>query len=335
MNPLLKTLASILRVAATTLVLYGVIVMAFTLIPFGGAPMIHRLLPLQNPGGPSHSLARFREASSRGPVDFVFLGSSHSYRGFDPRLFSAMGYSSQNLGSSSQTPLNTLCLLRRYLDVLKPKIVIYEIYQTALSIDGMESCYDLLSNTPVDSATFEMTWNIRQPQAWTALLSTMVRNVRTPFSHHVQRGKEGRDDLYVAGGFVQCTATMPADRLARLRAGPAPVHYPMDARQFDFLAACIDIVRASGATFVACSYPIPAETQRALAGYADKQRQISDFLAAKTVPFHDFNLDMGLDTALHYYDEVHLNQQGVELFNAALVEWLRLQNLLPSPSQKL
>ena len=127
--------------------------------------MIHRLLPLQNPGGPSHSLVRFREANAKGPVDIVFIGSSHTYRGFDPRLFSAIGYSSQNLGSSSQTPINSFAVLQKHLDQLHPKLVIYEIYQTALSIDGMESFYDLLSNTPLDTTMLKMTWNVRQPQA--------------------------------------------------------------------------------------------------------------------------------------------------------------------------
>jgi hypothetical protein len=229
-KPLLKTLFAFVRVLFATLVLYAVVVTALTLVPFGGKPMIQRVLPLQNPGGPSHSLVRFREAEASGPVDIVFLGASHTYRGFDPRLFAAMGYTSLNLGSSSQTPLNTLSLLQRHLEQLKPKLVIYEIYQTALGIDGMESYYDLLSNTPLDLTTLEMTWNVRQPQAWTALLSTGIRNLRTPMSGHLQRGKEGRDDLYILGGFVQTQARMPENRLARLQAGLEPVKFPMDPR---------------------------------------------------------------------------------------------------------
>jgi hypothetical protein len=107
----------------------------------------------------------------------------------------------------------------------------------------------------------------------------------------------------------------------------------MDPRQFQFLAQCIEVVQKSGALFVGCSYPIPAETRRALVDYDKNQQTIADFLHDRGAQYRDFNVDMTLDTALHYYDEVHLNQAGVELFHAALVQWLRQENLLPPPAQ--
>ncbi|NHW60088.1 hypothetical protein HA378_33495, partial [Escherichia coli] len=76
--------------------------------------------------------------------------SSHAYRGFDTRVFSKNGISSFNLGSSSQSPINTQVLLKQYLDRIKPKMIVYEVYAGTLSADGVESSLDMLSNNKID-----------------------------------------------------------------------------------------------------------------------------------------------------------------------------------------
>ena len=73
---------------------------------------------------------RAKEARISDGVDVLILGSSHAYRGFDVRIFGEAGYKTFNLGSSSQSPIQTYLLLKRYLDLLKPKLVIYEVYPT-------------------------------------------------------------------------------------------------------------------------------------------------------------------------------------------------------------
>jgi hypothetical protein len=332
MKVLLKVLGKVLFTAVVTVLLYAAIVVLASVIPLGGEPLVHRLLPMQNAGGENYSLTRFREVQTCGQVDIVFAGPSHSYRGADPRLFAAQGYTSQNLGSTSQTPLNSYYVLQRYLDQLRPKMVLYMLYQTALGLDGMESYYDLLSNTSVDESMVGMTGAMRQPQAWTALLATGVRNFRKPMSSYLQHSNPKREELYIQGGFVQTFEQMPAGRLARLRAPQPQWNYTMDSRQLDYMARCIELVRSHNANFVVCSFPIPVESRAHLANYEKTQQKIVSFLAEKGVAYKDFNSDMSLDTARYYYDEVHLNQAGVEIFNAALIEWLRLQNLLPPTS---
>ena len=70
---------------------------------------------------------RFREIRDYKNIDLLFLGSSHSYRSFDTRLFTDAGYTSFNLGSALQTPFNSYYLLREYFDQLKPKVVILSV----------------------------------------------------------------------------------------------------------------------------------------------------------------------------------------------------------------
>jgi hypothetical protein len=104
----------------------------------------------------------------------------------------------------------------------------------------------------------------------------------------------------------------------------------MDPRQFQFLSKCIDLARDRGITFVACSYPITVEARDFLYNYKNNQEEISQFLLKKGVLYRDFNLEMTLDTASDFFDEVHLNQQGVEKFDRALITWLEGQGVLPT-----
>ena len=89
-------------------------------------------------------LTRLNEVKNIKNIDILFLGSSHTYRGFDTRVFKKNGYNSFNLGSSSQSPIQTLTLTKRYLNQLNPKLIVYEVYPTTFTIDGIESSLDII-----------------------------------------------------------------------------------------------------------------------------------------------------------------------------------------------
>jgi hypothetical protein len=56
-------------------------------------------------GDIGHMFTRNKELNSLDSIDILVIGSSHVYRGFDPRFFSKKGIRLFNLGSSAQTPL--------------------------------------------------------------------------------------------------------------------------------------------------------------------------------------------------------------------------------------
>lgn len=314
-----------------TLLLYAVIITGLNFVKFGGEPMIERLVSVKETRGLSFSDIRFKEAFQVSDVDILFLGSSHTLGGFDPRIFARLGYKTMNLGSSSQTPMNTVALLERHLTRLKPKLVVYEVFQVAFGLDGAESFYDIVKNSPTDFPIVKMAWDIRQPQAWTTLLSASLRGPDT-IPDKLIREKDGWKVLYINGGYVQNTATITQDDYSKMQADRKKFNYPVDKRQLSHFQKCIQMSRAIGATFTACSYPIPTEARNSLEGYKTKQKELTRFLEMNHVPYKDFNDELKLDTKACYYDEVHLNQAGVERFNPALVDWLRKEELLPRPS---
>ena len=82
---------------------------------------------IYNRGTFGHTFSRLGEAKHTTNVDVLFLGSSTAYRGFDTEFFREQGLKTFNLGSSSQTPTQPHLLLKKYLDGLHPKLVVYEV----------------------------------------------------------------------------------------------------------------------------------------------------------------------------------------------------------------
>ena len=113
-------------------------------------------------GSYGHLNSRVKDIKNHSDVDVLFLGSSHAYRGFDPRIFKKHGITSFNLGSSSQTPIQTEILLNRYLNSLNPKLVVYEVYPGFLRNDGVESALDLIANDKIDFLTIKMSLNLKK-----------------------------------------------------------------------------------------------------------------------------------------------------------------------------
>lgn len=149
-----------------------------------------------------HLFTRVSEIENIKNPDILFLGSSHAYRGLDPRVFEKEGISSFNLGSSSQSPLNTKVLLHQYLDKIKPKMVVYEVYAGTLTSDGVESSLDLLSNNKIDENAVKMAFNIHQLTTYNTLIYGYFRQI-FGLNKHFKEAPVQDGNIYVKGGFVE------------------------------------------------------------------------------------------------------------------------------------
>lgn len=101
---------------------------------------------------------RLNELEKRRNIDVLITGSSHAYRGIDSRYFEQKGIRTFNMGSSSQTPIQTKWLLNKHLDKLNPKLVILEVDPSIFCSDGIESSLDIISNYPKVIQTFPLAW---------------------------------------------------------------------------------------------------------------------------------------------------------------------------------
>ncbi|MFB9054532.1 hypothetical protein ACFFVB_15690 [Formosa undariae] len=241
-------------------------------------------------------------------VDILFLGSSHTYRGFDPRIFKEYGYSTFNLGSSSQTPIETNVLLDRYLDKLNPEMVIYEVYPETFSIDGVESGLDLISNDNNDLSSLLMAFKLKNISVYNTLVFASYRqifNLDKDFNEKTNIGS----DTYIKGGYVEHkNAYYKEESLSLLTSYPKKIQI----KNFENI---LKTLKNKGIKVILVQSPV---TKVYYDSYSNKDA--FDSLMQKHGEYYNFNELISSNDSLHFYDKDHLNQNGVEIFNRKVLD---------------
>lgn len=255
-------------------------------------------------GHDDHLYTKVQEARRSQPVDILFLGSSHTYRTFDPRIYARRGLRTFNLGSSNQTPLQTEILLLNLLDSLQPRLVVFEVHPDIMSHDGVEAAIYQLCNVPPTWTMLPMALRTRNMKVTATAAYALPHNLLSPQFHHFTEKKEH----YVAGGYVEHE---PAHY------SPQPIqtiHIQPLKRQQKALRRCTRILQQRGIPYLLLEVPDTKNLQHAYSNLSDFQSEISHY-----GPFLYPTLS-DLDDSLHFYDREHLNQNGVELFNNYLCD---------------
>lgn len=261
---------------------------------------------------------RLKELPSYGKVDVLFLGSSHAYRGFDTRIFDKAGIRAFNLGSSSQTPIQTELLLKRYLDMLQPALVVYEVYPGGLQSDGVESAVDLIASDRVDLETVKMAFLLGHMKVYNTLIYALSRDllpIRYRFKNETGRG----DDDYVSGGFIEKGTTY----------FDPPVEYPqkewlLREDQLRVFEKILHDLKARGIEVLLVMAPVTPEYYQSYTNNEQVSGYLENLCGHKALcrAYYNFNQVPGWDSRLHFYDNHHLNQAGVVAFNGKLVHIL-------------
>ncbi|UCF19771.1 MAG: SGNH/GDSL hydrolase family protein [Gemmatimonadota bacterium] len=250
-------------------------------------------------------MVAFREAKSVSDVDILFLGSSHTYRAFDPRFFDELGWSSMNLGSTAQSPLNTYYMVTPLLDRLAPKVAVIDVYWLVLETTGVEGALDLAQNLPASWAALRMTLATRDPRALNQLVARFLEG---------QEALERRPvtlrpgDTYVGRGYVEKAADYKEFQEYR------PRGVTISDRQLSYLRRVIEELRERGSQVVLVVAPVPQEELQATSNYEEIDARMESWALEMGVAYIDFNKILRLDLQDHFFDNHHLNQEGVSRF---------------------
>ena len=260
-------------------------------------------------GSNGHMFSRTKEIDKHKNIDILFLGSSHAYRGFDTRIFKENGLSSFNLGSSSQTPIQTNVLLERHIKEINPKIVIYDVYPDAMESDGVESSVDIIANSRNDFLSINMAYKINNIKTYNTLLYGFFRDIMNLNSDFVEE-KIKEDDLYINGGFVERKSPSKSLSIAEEER-----NWVTNKSQIIAFEDNLEILKRNNTKVILVQTPYLNYDK-----YLNND-SINRYYNKLGIPYYNFNeiLDLSND---YYYDYSHLNQQGVEIFNYKLISIL-------------
>jgi hypothetical protein len=271
-------------------------------------------------GGTGFMDKRLEEANKKKDIDILFIGSSHAYRGFDPRIFAKQGYSSFNLGSSAQTPIETKFLLDKYITGLNPKYVIVDVYPSILSNDGTESALDLISNSKIDSEIINFALGFKNIKVYNTLIFAYYKQLLGNSKKNSYKNIP-KTDRYITGGFVESfkkySSNSKSNKIVN-EIQPSP-------EQLQKLDEIIKIFNSRKIKFLLVQTPISQLKYNSF-----KNNSSIDSILHKKGHYINFNEILKLNDSL-FIDDHHLNQYGVAVYNEELIKLA--MDMLTSPSQ--
>ena len=261
-------------------------------------------------GSYGHMYSRLQEIKDVKDVDILFLGSSHTYRGFDPRVFKQYGLNTFNLGSSAQSHIQTEILLKRYLDTSNPKLIIYEVYPGTFASDGVESSLDIIANDKNDFESIRMALIQNHVKVYNTLIYGFYRDFSKKNINFVEEAVKG-DDTYVEGGYVEKELQyFEPTEFKR-------TEWYLNSKQFYYFENALRLIKKRNIPFILVQAPIAPSRYRAYSNNSD-----FDDIMRKYGIYYNFNEIVELNDRMHFYNSHHLNQDGVKIFNKKLIEIL-------------
>lgn len=256
---------------------------------------------------------RLKEVEDYGKVDLLFLGSSHTYRGFDNRIFDQHGTRSFNLGSSAQTPIQTNLLLKRYLDKLNPEIIIYEVYPKTFCSDGVESSLDIIANSKNDREAFKMAVRQQHMKVYNTFLYGVFNDLINGNYTSMEDTNLG-NNYYVKGGYVG----------NNLRGEKINTHFKravweIDSVQLKAFEENVAIIKMRNIKLLLVQAPLTHSLYNSYTNNSFFNKKME-----KYATYYNYNELLNLNDTLNFYDDDHLNQSGVAIFNEALINHLKL-----------
>ena len=291
-----------LKVLLAACLIYAGVIFIFSNVQLIDRRMSSYFIPnMQRNGGQEMQMMRDL-TSNQVKYDAIVLGSSHAYRGYDPRIFEQAGVSVFNAGTSAQNAKGSLVLYNEYLRD-RADVFILDVYDPVFELEGTESNMRLIQNVPTNAAAFAL---VKQEVKMYTLNALVVRLA----SLHVK--DEAPNNDYVKNGFCEKKGILYAVE---------PLNDSVfDANEEMFLAfeRMVKQMQADGKRIVLCSHPLPQSP--GLRNYHDKfLARFSPLIERLGVPYIDltyYTEGFGIN---EFADLSHLNQQGVELYNRLLL----------------
>ncbi len=291
-----------LKVLLAACVIYAGAIFIFSNVQLIDRRMSSFFIPnMQRNGGQEMQMMRDL-TSNQTKYDAIVLGSSHAYRGYDPRIFEQSGMNLFNAGTSSQNAKGSLVLYNEYLRN-RTDVFILDIYDPVFELEGTESNMRLIQNVPTNEAAVAL---VQQEFKMYTVNAMAVRlaslNVKD----------EAPNNDYVKNGFCEKKGILYAVE---------PLNDSVfDANEEMFVAfeTLIKQMQADGKRIVLCSHPLPASA--GLHNYHDKfLARFTPLIQRLGVPYIDLTYYSEGFGVNEFADLSHLNQQGVELYNRLLL----------------
>lgn len=251
-----------------------------------------------------HTYQAFKEYDRDGNYDLIFIGSSHAYRSYDPRIFDKYNINSFNMGTSGQSLESSLIVLKKIVNKSNVKNILLEIDRTQLSgtIETNESGFDIAYNAPTYLVVFEYVlrfYDWRFINLLSYKLFTESHQLVYKDTTYLQRGYSIKQDSAKCSYFIYNEAK------------------PLSTEKLNVLEDIIKLTKANDINLIVASQPMPK-------GYSQQEHNcflnyIKPLLNQYNIEHFDYTFNSTFKTGAHFFDHSHLNQSGVNIYDSLLL----------------
>lgn len=256
--------------------------------------------------GDGYLLQRMQEADTTSNIDILFLGSSHTYQAYDPKHFP--DYRIMNLGSSNQTYVQTNFLLKKYLEAFSPKIIVYELNPNMLNNDDSESTIDILSNSDFSKEQFQLMHRDNWIRFINTMLYVFIKN-KISSEEHSTPLNDVYGDKYIGSGFVEKNK----EHNTKFKEEEF-IYIPpsMNAHSLEAFKESVHYIQQKRIPILFVYTPVTSRFYDFI-GKEKKIEVIKEVIQG--YPYYNFNTLSQWNDTLDFYDEHHLNKNGIEKYN--------------------
>lgn len=249
---------------------------------------------------------RFKDIKNFKNVDILFLGSSRSYRHYDIRFFRKKGIKSFNLGTGGMTFLQAEILLNRHIDWLNPKLIIFDVYPSMMGSDGIESSLRLINHSKPDKYFFKLFWHQKNLKVFNSLIFSLYRNMIYDLGDIENHKRNGH--TYVSGGFVE----------SKVNNSKSISKDTLEFNIRDFQLQSFKNIKKFLYQKKTSVIFIQSPMHKGIS--YKNENDFNSLFKRNNLIYFDFNELSFLNDTIHFYDSMHLNQGGVELYDEYLFE---------------
>lgn len=262
-----------------------------------------------------HSSCSLQEFKDQPNYDVIVIGSSHAYRGYDPRIFEKSGFNIYNLGTSAQNISDSYALAETYVTADKTPHVLLDIYEGTLS-DAREGTFKLIQTAPDFSTCVKLARYSQEVRSINLLTYRLFTDYLSPET--VTNPREikymSQDSRYIGKGYVSSSDSVKKTPKTRK---PRP-KYEVNETAFAYLKQTLEVLTSRGIKVILCSHPQPPYSR--FPNHAEFVAKVEEVAKPYQVLYFDYTNDTQFHEKFHYYDHGHLNQAGVDLYNQLLLE---------------
>lgn len=280
----------------------------------------------------------FYETAEKENIDILLLGSSQSFRGLDPRVFTDnLNLSSYNLSTSAQVISQTYYTLVESLRFTKPNLVILETYffdESSLIEDRWYFAYEEVAAMKFSTNKFNyifdlFTWDtyidaffpaIREHDNWSDE-ETLEKN-----NNYLKLGEQ---KLQMYNGFIPDETHLSYENIQKYLDLEYHIQkFEIDDKDLFYIEKIVNLCKENDINliFVKTAMPKYHTEKTNYNDFYNETKRIADLLG---IPFIDFNIiynQVGFEN-IHFRDEFsttnhHLNTMGAKLTTDYLVDYI-------------